>query len=112
MAGKIGSLLTKADPHNGHVACIECHAPAVRSPTPAQFAAQCERCHGPRYRTLFFNLQKSLDEAEQSARLRLRQQGIADPLTMQLWSHRLEQARTAGMHNVQQANEAFERIGR
>lgn len=112
MAGRIGPLVTKADPHDGRVSCIECHAPAVRSPTPAQYAGQCERCHGVRYRDLFFNWQKSLDQAEQAARLRLRRQGIADPKTMQLWSHRLDQARVAGMHNVQEAIEAFDRIGR
>jgi cytochrome b subunit of formate dehydrogenase len=111
MAGKIGSLVMKADPHAGRVSCAECHMPGVRSPTPAQFAAQCERCHGVRYRTLFFNWQKSLDEREQSARLRLRQRVAADPQTTQLWNDRLDAAHAAGMHNVQQAIEAFEKVG-
>ena len=112
MAGKIGSLVMKADPHDGRVACIECHVPEVRAPAMAQYATQCERCHGVRYRDLLFEWQKSLDDHEQSARLRLRQQGVADPLTAEPWSRRLAEARAAGIHNAQQAIEALDRIGR
>ncbi len=112
MAGKMEGLTTRADPHDSRVACVECHDPQLRSSTPAQYAAQCARCHGVRYRTLFFNWQKSLDEREQSARERLRQQAGADSRTKQSWSDRLEQAHAAGMHNMQQAIEAFEKTGR
>jgi hypothetical protein len=112
MAGKIGVLAMNADPHAGRVACVECHAPDVRFPSPADFAAQCERCHGARYRALFFNWQKSLDEHEQAARFRLRQTAAANPQAGQDWSELLDQARMAGIHNTQQAIEAFEKIGR
>jgi hypothetical protein len=112
MAGKIGLSDVRADPHNGRIACAECHAPAVRSATPAQYAAQCERCHGVRYRALFFNWQKSLDEREQAAQLRLRQKSVLDPKAIQRESALLDRARSAGMHNVQEAIEAFDQIGR
>jgi formate dehydrogenase gamma subunit len=112
MAGKIGILDTKADPHSGRISCVECHAAAVRSPTPAQYAAQCERCHGVRYRTLFFNWQKSLDEREQAARLRLQRQSGQDPQAIQREARLLDQAHSAGIHNVQEAIEAFDQIGK
>jgi formate dehydrogenase gamma subunit len=112
MAGKIASSAMKADPHNGRVSCIECHTADVRSPTPAQYAAQCERCHGTRYRDLFFNWQKALDGAEQSAKLRIHQQTVSNSKTIQLWSDRLDQAHSAGMHNTQEAIRTLENIGR
>jgi hypothetical protein len=112
MAGKIGDLAMKSDPHNGRVACAECHRPEVRSATMAQFAAECERCHGPRYRDLLFDWQKSLDDREQSAKLRMQRQLAADPQAMKLWSARLAAAHSAGIHNMQQAIEVLENTGR
>jgi cytochrome b subunit of formate dehydrogenase len=111
MTGKFASLVMKPDPHAGRVACAECHLPGVRPQEPRQYAQQCQRCHGGRYRTLFFNWEKSLDEHEQSARLRLRQ-AAATPGQLRLWSELIEQAHSAGFHNAQQAIEAFEKVGR
>jgi hypothetical protein len=112
MAGKLGSLILKPDPHDGRVACNDCHLPHVRSQTPEQYATECARCHGAQYRTLFFNWQKSLDEREQSARLSLKQHDGGNPQAMKRWSDLLDQAHVAGMHNTQGAIEAFEKVGR
>ena len=112
MAGTIGSLVMTADPHNGRVSCIECHTTTVRSQAPDQFAAQCERCHGVQYRTLFFNWQKALDEKEQLARTRLKQLERFDPQSQKQWNDLLQRAHATGMHNVQAAIKTFESIAR
>lgn len=112
MSGKVAGLVMKADPHDGRISCVECHDPQIRSSIPSQYAAQCARCHGVRYRTLFFNWEKSLDEREQSARERLRQRVSKDSQRTELGSHQLGQVHAVGMHNMQQAIEAFEQIGR
>jgi hypothetical protein len=59
-----------------------------------------------------FDWQKSLDDREQSAKLRMQRQLAADPQAMKLWSARLAAAHSAGIHNMQQAIEVLENTGR
>lgn len=112
MAGKIGTVVVSADPHNGRVSCIDCHKTSERSQTPPQFATECVRCHGDAYRALFFNWQKSLDEKEQAARARMLNQTAADPQTAKRWSDLLSHAHAAGMHNTQGTEDALEKVGK
>ncbi|CAN5456648.1 hypothetical protein BH10PLA1_BH10PLA1_10610 [soil metagenome] len=112
MAGKIGSLVLSADPHHGRVSCIDCHKTAQRTQTPAQYAAECVRCHGEPYRSVFFNWQKALDENEQAARARLQALAGKDQQAKNQWSDVLSHAHAAGMHNTQGAEDAFEKVGK
>ena len=111
MAGQIGSIRVAADPHNGRVSCTDCHNTTIATQTPQLYADACVRCHGPAYRGLFYDWQRSLDEEMQAARHRLQQAGLPETqLAQQLTL--LNQAQRAGMHNTQGAMELLKKAER
>jgi hypothetical protein len=96
MAGKIGALTLAADPHQGRVKCIDCHAPGAPESTPAQFAEACAKCHTDRYRDLYFDWRRSLDQRIASASATVK----ADPTNAKQLSQRLAEVQVVGIHNV------------
>ncbi len=110
MAGHIGSAAGRADPHSGRVACAECHAPSIRAPEPARYAAACEKCHTPLYRNLFFNLQRSLDEREAAAGRAIKKIEATDPAGAQALTRRVAQVHRAGVHNAQESLSILDEI--
>jgi hypothetical protein len=85
------------DPHNGRVKCIDCHATSTPLYTPAQFADACAKCHTDRYRNLYFDWRRSLDERVAAASVRLKSE---DPAHESDLSRRLNEAQQIGIHNI------------
>jgi hypothetical protein len=100
--GEIAGTLLPADPHKGRVSCVDCHAPDIASPTPAQFADRCTHCHVIRYRELYYDWERSLDDQAHAAAEMIDRLRGSDPDTAEARSERLNQVRKAGIHNVQQ----------
>lgn len=100
MAGTNLRIGAEADPHFGRATCADCHPATLKAPTAVQYADACQGCHGARYRTVFFDWQKSLDSRSQSLRdliVKKGQSGAADG------ERALREARKVGMHNVAEA---------
>lgn len=112
MAGRIAGATMPADPHSTRVRCIDCHAPAVRSPTPTQYADACQQCHGPRYRTVYFDWQRSLDDRSARLREKIKRIEAVNPDQTKALAEQLDQARRVGFHNLQQAVPWLDRLNR
>lgn len=111
VAGKMNGALLAPDPHSGRVKCADCHTPEVNSPTPAQFANHCLECHSSRYRGLYFDWQRSIEDRAQIAEAVIKQIQSKDPARAESLKHQLDLARQVGMHNVQRAVEMISEIG-
>jgi mono/diheme cytochrome c family protein len=72
----------------------------VPSPTPAQFAEVCASCHTARYRALYFDWRRSLDERAASVLAIIKDLRAADRRRADDLAARLAEAQRVGMHNL------------
>ena len=109
LAGQIGAMKLAADPHAGRVSCTDCHVLNVVNQSPQMYADACVRCHGPAYRALFYDWQRSLDEEEQAACQRLQNGHLSPDQTANALTL-IKLAHTAGIHNTQAATDVFNKV--
>ncbi|NQV36241.1 MAG: cytochrome b/b6 domain-containing protein [Phycisphaeraceae bacterium] len=111
LAGKALTLQLDPDPHYERLACSDCHDLSTAEQSKAQFAARCEDCHTPHYQALSENWQASLSSKQERLKNQIHQSSLT-PAQQESLQHRLLEAGRIGFHNVQLAQELFERLHR
>ncbi len=110
LPGQSAGRIDKPDPHLGRATCVQCHAPAVNSPTPDRYARTCQNCHNARYRDLYFDWTKSLADRETRARKRLAGLQRDNAPRAAALARRIAAAKAVGLHNIQLARKLWDDI--
>ncbi len=100
MSGISQTFQVSPDPHNGRLACTDCHDLNKARQSHTEFAARCATCHNPRYADLFYRWVSAFDESRASIKQSLKH--IEDPDdTRRLQREQiLKDAAAVGFHNL------------